>query len=74
MGPVPWRSDFAVGPEDPSGSKVLDQGQGFEPQIPPGPVHAHETAGRGLHVVEQLSDRWGISPDGGTWAELTAKA
>ena len=70
-GPVEVRLRSRTG--EPFGIEVLDQGPGFEPEIPPGPASVDATAGRGLHVVDQLADRWGISPRGGTWAELRTR-
>jgi anti-sigma regulatory factor (Ser/Thr protein kinase) len=50
---------------------VEDQGIGFRP-LPRGPDSPHE-GGWGLHLVDQVSDCWGVSGDGGTrvWLELT---
>jgi anti-sigma regulatory factor (Ser/Thr protein kinase) len=52
--------------------EVRDQGSGFDPagrtDLPP----SHSTAGRGLHLVDALSSRWGVELSGSTtvWAEF----
>jgi anti-sigma regulatory factor (Ser/Thr protein kinase) len=48
---------------------VLDQGNGFEPRLRDRPVT--EAGGWGLHLVQRLSDRWGVK-DGVThvWFEI----
>ncbi len=64
--------------------EVTDRGRGFEGDrravrqdeaIEDDPVLAARGSGWGLHLVEQLSDRWGISRRGGTrvWFELDAR-
>jgi serine/threonine-protein kinase RsbW len=52
---------------------VRDAGRGSFAITPREPV---AQGGRGLFIVDQLADRWGIDRDGGTrvWAELTAVA
>lgn len=49
---------------------VTDPGIGFEQR--PGPPQPGDPSGWGLHIVEQLADRWGISNDGETkvWFEI----
>lgn len=49
---------------------VTDPGVGFEQR--PGPPQAGDPSGWGLHIVEQLADRWGVSHDGETrvWFEI----
>lgn len=40
--------------------EVCDQGPGFEPD----PYRApHADSGWGLHILDQLADRWGTSPE-----------
>jgi anti-sigma regulatory factor (Ser/Thr protein kinase) len=54
--------------------EVADAGPGFQPTVRlPGP--ASET-GRGLFVVDHVSDRWGTIPNDGirVWAELDLPA
>ncbi|MGI8425752.1 MAG: ATP-binding protein [Actinomycetota bacterium] len=55
-------------------AEVADNGPGFK-QEPPPPITARES-GWGLFLVEQLSDRWGLSVDGETrvWFELDFQA
>jgi anti-sigma regulatory factor (Ser/Thr protein kinase) len=49
---------------------VEDGGSGFKPT--PRTRHAPPDSGWGLHLVERLSSRWGVSSDGRTrvWLEL----
>jgi anti-sigma regulatory factor (Ser/Thr protein kinase) len=49
--------------------EVSDDGEGFEP--PPIP-HDDEESGRGLHVLQELADRWGTPNGQGTavWFEI----
>lgn len=50
--------------------EVRDQGQGFLPDdVTPS---MYQTSGWGLYLVQQIADRWGVSPLGGTcvWFEL----
>lgn len=49
---------------------VTDPGVGFDQR--PGPPQPGDHAGWGLHLVEQLADRWGVSRDGETmvWFEI----
>lgn len=50
--------------------EVIDHGPGFVPIAEePG---LEETSGRGLFLVEQLADRWGVGVDGSTrvWFEI----
>lgn len=58
------RSDTGVRVE------VADRGPGFAP--PPPPEDPFATSGRGLALVETLSDRWGVDTDGLTrvWFEI----
>jgi anti-sigma regulatory factor (Ser/Thr protein kinase) len=52
--------------------EVRDPGAGFDPagrtDLPP----SHSTAGRGLHLVDALANRWGVELASGTlvWAEF----
>ncbi len=50
--------------------EVHDPGSGFTP--PTGHPDLSSTSGRGLFLVDRLSDRWGVSNDGLTcvWFEL----
>lgn len=50
--------------------EVADRGAGFDP--PPPPDDPFATSGRGLALVETLSDRWGVSRDRLTrvWFEI----
>jgi anti-sigma regulatory factor (Ser/Thr protein kinase) len=50
--------------------EVADHGPGFEPR-PRGPDE-HSRSGWGLYLVDQLSDRWGVSRTDGTaaWFEI----
>jgi anti-sigma regulatory factor (Ser/Thr protein kinase) len=54
--------------------EVTDPGKGFDPAELAGPT-AGRAGGWGLHIVEQLSERWGVdeSPTGGArvWFELS---
>ena len=49
---------------------VSDRGVGFEDR--PGPPQPGDPSGWGLHLVDQLADRWGFSRDGETkvWFEI----
>lgn len=48
---------------------VIDDGRGFVPVQRSRPVT--ESGGWGLHLVEQLSDRWGVDAGaGGVWFEV----
>jgi anti-sigma regulatory factor (Ser/Thr protein kinase) len=49
---------------------VSDPGIGFEDR--PGPPQPGDPSGWGLHLVDQLADRWGFSKDGETkvWFEI----
>lgn len=49
---------------------VTDPGIGFDQR--PGPPRPGDPSGWGLHLVEQLADRWGVSRDGETqvWFEI----
>ena len=49
---------------------VTDPGVGFEER--PGPPQPGDPSGWGLHLVEQLADRWGVSREGRTmvWFEI----
>jgi len=50
--------------------RVTDEGDGFEPHLPE--LGSDTRRGRGLLIVDQLSDRWGVSNGSGTtvWFEL----
>ena len=50
--------------------EIADHGPGFEPR-PRGPDR-HSRSGWGLYLVDQLSDRWGVSRTDGTaaWFEI----
>lgn len=50
--------------------EVVDGGPGFDP--PPPPDDPFAESGRGLALVDMISDRWGIARDGGSrvWFEL----
>jgi anti-sigma regulatory factor (Ser/Thr protein kinase) len=63
--------------------EVSDAGQGFDdaatgsaPEAAEDPVLSSRGSGWGLHLVEQLSDRWGITRENGTrvWFEVDARA
>ena len=49
---------------------VSDPGIGFDER--PGPPQPGDPSGWGLHLVDQLADRWGMSRDGETkvWFEV----
>lgn len=49
---------------------VSDPGVGFDQR--PGPPQPGDPSGWGLHLVDQLADRWGVSRDGQTkvWFEI----
>lgn len=49
---------------------VTDPGVGFDER--PGPPQPGDRSGWGLHLVEQLADRWGVSRDGKmmVWFEI----
>lgn len=49
---------------------VIDWGSGFRPRVErPSP---DQTSGRGLFLVEQMADRWGVRGEGSThvWFEI----
>ncbi len=50
--------------------EVTDKGPGFVPRVVEPTLE--QTSGRGLFLIEQLSDRWGVIEDDGTtvWAEI----
>jgi len=52
---------------------VADHGSGFEP--PTAAVAADRPGGRGLLIVDQLADRWGVAANGRTevWFEMSAR-
>ncbi len=54
--------------------EVSDQGSGFEPA--PRADRQDASSGWGLHILAQLSSRWGVESDGGTrvWFELETEA
>jgi anti-sigma regulatory factor (Ser/Thr protein kinase) len=49
--------------------EVSDDGEGFEP--PPIP-HGDDESGRGLHILQELADRWGMptAECGAVWFEI----
>ena len=50
--------------------EVIDRGEGFTPRaVSPDP---DQTSGRGLFLVDQMADRWGVEGNGGTkvWFEV----
>ena len=68
-GPEDWiRLDVALSP-DGLRVEVADEGPGFEPSV--GRPPHEQPSGRGLFLVDQLADRWGVA-DGGTrvWFEI----
>jgi anti-sigma regulatory factor (Ser/Thr protein kinase) len=48
--------------------EVSDLGGGFTPHIGPGSEDL--VSGWGLFLVQRVSDRWGLIPDDGVWAEI----
>jgi anti-sigma regulatory factor (Ser/Thr protein kinase) len=50
--------------------EVRDHGPGFEPR--PQAPNRRSRSGWGLYLVDQLSDRWGVTRDDGTgaWFEI----
>jgi anti-sigma regulatory factor (Ser/Thr protein kinase) len=48
--------------------EVLDSGEGFVPRARDRP--ASDAGGWGLHLVEQLTDRWGVLDTGHVWFEI----
>ncbi len=52
--------------------EVEDAGTGFEPRDRSAPLT--EASGWGLYLVDQLTDRWGVTSGGGTcvWFEIDA--
>ena len=50
--------------------EVTDQGPGFAPD--PGPMDLSRVGGWGLHVVDELSSRWGVAdgPGSRVWFEI----
>ena len=49
--------------------EVHDQGPGFSPQL--GNAHVDSVSGRGLLLVEELADRWGVREGGSrVWFEI----
>lgn len=69
-GDEPVRVEVSVG-GDHVFVTVEDGGNGFEPS--PRSDHSPRDSGWGLHLVERLSSRWGVSKDGRTrvWLELS---
>jgi anti-sigma regulatory factor (Ser/Thr protein kinase) len=52
--------------------ELRDRGRGFAP--PPTPASLFRESGWGLFLVSQLTDRWGVSTDGGlttVWIEIS---
>ena len=49
---------------------VADQGPGFVPD--PGPIDPSHVGGWGLHLVDELSSRWGVAdgPGSRVWFEI----
>ena len=54
--------------------EVADGGQGFEPR--PRTKPRDEAGGWGLHLVDRIADRWGVSNGRGTsvWFEIDVRA
>jgi anti-sigma regulatory factor (Ser/Thr protein kinase) len=54
-------------------AQVTDRGTGFDPAAVPTPEPA-QIGGWGLHIVERLTDRWGVERPGGggsrVWFEM----
>jgi anti-sigma regulatory factor (Ser/Thr protein kinase) len=50
--------------------EVADQGPGFVPD--PGPIDPSHAGGWGLHLVDELSSRWGVAdgPGSRVWFEI----
>jgi anti-sigma regulatory factor (Ser/Thr protein kinase) len=50
--------------------EVADEGPGFEPD--PSKIDASQIGGWGLHLVDELSSRWGVADDSGSrvWFEI----
>jgi len=50
--------------------EVADQGPGFVPD--PGPIDPSHVGGWGLHLVDELSSRWGVAdgPGSRVWFEI----
>jgi two-component sensor histidine kinase len=50
--------------------EVADQGPGFAPV--PGPIDPSRVGGWGLHLVDELSSRWGVAdgPTSRVWFEI----
>ncbi len=84
LGPSDWIGFEVAVTSERTRIEVSDRGHGFEDTSPPtaregddstdDPVLAARGSGWGFHLVEQLSDRWGISHRGETrvWFELDA--
>jgi anti-sigma regulatory factor (Ser/Thr protein kinase) len=54
--------------------ELRDRGRGFAP--PPSPESPFQESGWGLFLVSQLTDRWGVSTEGGlttVWIEIRPK-
>jgi anti-sigma regulatory factor (Ser/Thr protein kinase) len=52
--------------------EVVDEGSGFEPLLQQ--PHRDDPGGRGLFIIHQLADRWGVRDDGRcVWFELDRK-
>jgi anti-sigma regulatory factor (Ser/Thr protein kinase) len=50
--------------------EVADQGPGFA--LDPGPINPSRVGGWGLHLVDELSSRWGVAdgPGSRVWFEI----
>jgi len=84
LGPADWIGFEVAVTSDRTRIEVTDRGHGFDdasartaPESDAStddPVLAAPGSGWGLHLVEQLSDRWGVSRQGGTrvWFEVDA--
>jgi anti-sigma regulatory factor (Ser/Thr protein kinase) len=82
LGPADWIGFEVAVTSDRTRIEVSDRGHGFDDasartaregdDSTDDPVLAAPASGWGLHLVEQLSDRWGVSRQGGTrvWFEV----
>lgn len=71
----PIHLDVVLGPDGVLNARVTDPGTGFEAPAASPPLEA--TSGRGLFLVDQLADRWGMEsePRTSVWFEIeTARA
>lgn len=54
--------------------ELRDRGRGFEPPVTP--TNLFQESGWGLFLISQLTDRWGVSTEGGlttVWIEIHRK-